>query len=44
MESEKEDGLSLMDGWLVCLGLKALGDSISVYIGPSPGESEKEEN
>ena len=29
-------------GWLVVLGLKALSDSISVYIGPSPKE-EKEE-
>ena len=30
-------------GWLVELGLTALGDSISVYIGPSPKEREKEE-
>ena len=30
-------------GWLVVLGLKALGDNISVYIGPSPKEREKEE-
>ena len=30
-------------GWLVDLGLTALGDSISVYIGPSPKEREKEE-
>ena len=29
-------------GWLVVLGLTALGDSISVYIGPSPREREKE--
>ena len=29
--------------WLVVLGLTALGDSISVYIGPSPKEREKEE-
>ena len=28
--------------WLVVLGLTALGDSISVYIGPSPREREKE--
>ena len=30
-------------GWLVVLGLMALSDSISVYIGPSPKEREKEE-
>ena len=30
-------------GWLVVLGLTALGDSISVYIGPSPKERDKEE-
>ena len=30
-------------GWLVVLGLAALWDSISVYIGPSPKEREKEE-
>ena len=30
-------------GWLVVLGLTALLDSISVYIGPSPKEREKEE-
>ena len=29
-------------GWLVVLGLTALSDSISVYIGPSPREREKE--
>ena len=29
-------------GWLVALGLTALWDSISVYIGPSPREREKE--
>ena len=29
-------------GWLVVLGLTALWDSISVYIGPSPREREKE--
>ena len=29
-------------GWLVVLGLTALLDSISVYIGPSPREREKE--
>ena len=31
-----------LDGWLVVLGLTALLDSISVYIGPSPKEREKE--
>ena len=30
-------------GWLVVLGLTALSDSISVYIGPSPREREIEE-
>ena len=29
--------------WLVVLGLTALSDSISVYIGPSPRQREKEE-
>ena len=29
-------------GWLVVLGLTALRDSISVYIGPSPKEREKD--
>ena len=33
---------SLLVGWLVVLGLTALSDSISIYIGPSPKESEKE--
>ena len=28
--------------WLVVLGLTALWDSISIYIGPSPREREKE--
>ena len=28
--------------WLVVLGLAALSDSISVYIGPSPKEREKD--
>ena len=32
----------ILVGWLV-LGLTALWDSISVYIGPSPKEREKEE-
>ena len=35
--------VSLLVGWLVVLGLTALWDSISVYIGPSPKEREKEE-
>ena len=35
--------LSSTLGWLVVLGLTALRDSISVYIGPSPIEWEKEE-
>ena len=30
-------------GWLVVLGLTALCDNISVYIGPSPKEREEEE-
>ena len=30
-------------GWLVVSGLAALSGSISVYIGPSPKEREKEE-
>ena len=33
---------SQLVGWLI-LGLTALWDSISVYIGPSPKEREKEE-
>ena len=32
----------IMVGWLVVLGLTALCDSISVYIGPSHREREKE--
>ena len=40
-EDIKEQGR--MVGWLVVLGLTALWDSISVYIGPSPKEREKEE-
>ena len=32
-----------MVGWLVVLGLTAFRDSISVYIGPSPREREKEQ-
>ena len=33
---------SVLVGWFVVLGLTALCDSISVYIGPSPREREKE--
>ena len=33
----------IIDGWLVVLSLAAFLDSISVYIGPSPREREKEE-
>ena len=29
--------------WLVVLGLKALSDSVSVYIRPSPKEGERKE-
>ena len=36
-------GLLGLVGWLVVLGLTALGDNISVYIEPSPKEREKEE-
>ena len=32
-----------MVSWLAVFGLTALWDSISVYIGPSPKEREKEE-
>ena len=38
-----EVSFSWLVGWLVDLGLTALGDSISVYIGPSPRERETEE-
>ena len=31
------------NGWVVVLGLTNFRDSISVYIGPSPREREKEE-
>ena len=37
------DVLDELVGWLVVLGLTALCDNISVYIGPSPKEREKEE-
>ena len=35
--------LNIKFGWLVVLGLAALWDSISVYIGPSPTEREKKD-
>ena len=35
--------ISELIGWLVVLGLTALWDNISVYIGPSPKEREREE-
>ena len=38
-----EKNVDWLVGWLVVLGLTALWDSISVYIGPSPKEREKEE-
>ena len=39
----KKDEAATVVGWLVVLGLTALCDSISVYIGPSPKEREQEE-
>ena len=42
MENSSLLGVPILNGWLVVLGLKALCDSISVYIGPSPTEREKE--
>ena len=42
--AKNQIGLGMDDvGWLVVLGLTAVWDSISVYIGPSPKEREKEE-
>ena len=38
----KSNDSDLKDIWLVVLGLTVLSDSISVYIGPSPREREKE--
>ena len=35
--------MTLRIRWLVVFGLKALSDSISVYIGPSSKEREKDE-
>ena len=32
-----------LENWLIVLGLAALWDSISVYIGPSPRDREKGE-
>ena len=40
--STSPDLIPLLVNWLVVLGLTALWDSISVYIGPSPREWEKE--
>ena len=40
---KRVSALSRLVGWLVVLGLTALLDSISVYIGPSPKERETEE-
>ena len=37
----KKDSCQLLAFWLVGLGLTALSDSISVYIGPSPRERER---
>ena len=36
-------GVDITVGWLAVFVLTALLDSISVYIGPSPKEREKEE-
>ena len=41
-DADLENNIKLSDGWLVVLGLTALSDSISVNIGPSPREREKE--
>ena len=39
----KRNSFEFVDvGWLVVLGLTALSDSISVYIGPSPRDREQE--
>ena len=38
----KHKNAKMLIGWLVVLGLTALWDSISVYIGPPPQEREKE--
>ena len=40
--SDDVDKPSTIVGWLVVLGLTALSDCISVYIGPSPRERENE--
>ena len=41
--TKKAEAAGALIGWLSVLGLTALGDSISVYIGPTPKEMEKEE-
>ena len=43
MGSYAGDHIDKLVGWLVDKGFTALLDSISVYIGPSPSEREKEE-
>ena len=45
ISTEQSSGVSNgeKNGWLVVLGITALSDSISVYIGPSHREREKEE-
>ena len=40
--SDCYSGIAKLVGWLI-LGLTGFSDSISVYIGPSPKEREKEE-
>ena len=42
MKEHKKRNSDCNDGWLVVLGLTALRNGISVYIGPSPREREKE--
>ena len=39
---EQRDAALARVSWLVVLGLTALWDSISVYIGPSPRQREKD--
>ena len=36
--TKKAEAAGALIGWLIVLGLTALGDSISVYIGPTPKE------
>ena len=42
VEYSRNKGILVRFSWLVGLGLTALRDNISVYIGPSPKEREKE--